>query len=115
VLHEANRTKVAVEFVYRGRRRVVDPYSLMLRDGFWYLMGHDHGHGEVRSFRVDRIDAGDGPRVLDDRPFTIPADFDPRDVMPDDPKLIGDPQAERRRAVVRVWPPRVVEVVRELG
>lgn len=114
-LHQANVDRRAVQFGYRDRVRTVDPYSLMLRDGFWYLIGHDHDRGEMRSFRVDRIDLERPVTAIADRRFDVPADFDPRRVMPDDPKLIGDAHAERRRSVVRVWPPRAAAVVRELG
>ena len=45
-----------VEFEYRGTLRRLDPYGLLLRGGFWYVVGHDHGHDELRTYRVDRID-----------------------------------------------------------
>ncbi len=35
--------------------REVDPWGLGYHRGHWYLVGHDHLRGEVRSFRVDRI------------------------------------------------------------
>ena len=38
----------------RTRRRV-DPYHLIFKDGFWYLVGFCHWRGEERLFRVDRI------------------------------------------------------------
>ncbi len=114
-LHEANLQRHTVRFGYRDRIRTVDPYSLMLRDGFWYLMGHDHDRGELRSFRVDRIDAEPPVTTCTDQQFEIPDGFDPRSIMPDDPKLIGDGQSPERRAVVRVWPPRAAAVVREVG
>ena len=28
-----------------GHARRLDPYGLLLRNGFWYLVGHDHEHG----------------------------------------------------------------------
>ena len=35
--------------------RQVDPYALVHRWGWWYLVGYCHLRQEVRSFRVDRI------------------------------------------------------------
>jgi predicted DNA-binding transcriptional regulator YafY len=36
--------------------REVDPYSLVHMAGSWYLTGHDHLRGAVRTFRLDRIE-----------------------------------------------------------
>lgn len=35
--------------------RSVDPYALVHRSGWWYLVGHCHLRGALRTFRVDRI------------------------------------------------------------
>ncbi len=35
--------------------RIVDPYYLIYKDGFWYLVGFCHWRNEKRQFRVDRI------------------------------------------------------------
>jgi len=45
-----------LRFRYGGKDRTVDPSRLQHRRGRWYLQGHDHGAGEGRSFRLDRID-----------------------------------------------------------
>jgi predicted DNA-binding transcriptional regulator YafY len=37
-------------------QRRVSPYGLVVHRGRWYLAAHDHGRGELRTFRVDRID-----------------------------------------------------------
>jgi predicted DNA-binding transcriptional regulator YafY len=37
--------------------REVDPYALVHQWGVWYLIGHCHLRGEMRTFRVDRIQA----------------------------------------------------------
>ena len=55
-----------VTFVYRNRARLVDPWRLSFRSGHWYLAGHDHGAGEERMYRLDRIESevettGEGP------------------------------------------------------
>ena len=87
VLREAVSTRTAVAFGYRAVARTVDPWGLLLRDGFWYLIGYDHGRQDRRTYRIDRID-GD-VELIADRSFERPAGFDPRDAFPDDPKLIG--------------------------
>jgi proteasome accessory factor C len=46
---------------YQGRadgvpqRRELDPWALHVVDGSWYLQGHDHGVGGLRTFRLDRV------------------------------------------------------------
>ena len=69
VLREASAGRATVEFDYRGTPRRLDPYGLLLRGGFWYVVGHDHTHDELRTYRVDRI-AGDvsGGRIRGVRP-----------------------------------------------
>ena len=49
-------SRAAVTFGYRGKHRRLDPYGLLLRAGFWYVVGHDHDHDEQRTYRVDRIE-----------------------------------------------------------
>ncbi len=55
-LREAVAARTSVRFQYRDVDRTVDPWGLLLRDGFWYLIGFDHGRGEQRTFRIDRIE-----------------------------------------------------------
>ncbi|MDQ3176709.1 MAG: WYL domain-containing protein [Actinomycetota bacterium] len=85
VLREAVATRSPVSFTYRDARRVVDPWGVALRDGYWYVIGHDHDRGEQRTFRVDRID-GDVHR--EDGTFDRP-DVDIGNLLPSDPKLFG--------------------------
>lgn len=54
--------------------RDVDPYALAFRDGYWYLVGHCHLRDDLRTFRVDRIQA---IKLLKAR-FLLPRDFDAR-------------------------------------
>jgi predicted DNA-binding transcriptional regulator YafY len=59
-LAEGIRRQRRVAFRYASprsepREREVDPYGLAVIEGRWYLAALDHGHGEVRVFRVDRI------------------------------------------------------------
>jgi len=51
--------------------RQVDPYALVHRQGWWYLVGYCHLRHAMRSFRVDRIRQ---LTVLDET-FQTPADF----------------------------------------
>jgi proteasome accessory factor B len=61
VLLDAIQRRKRVRFRYRtggageAQERVVDPYALRHR-GAWYLAGLDHARGEVRHFKLDRID-----------------------------------------------------------
>jgi proteasome accessory factor B len=112
ILREAVAARSAVAFVYRGVDRVVDPWGLLLRDGFWYLIGHDHGRADRRTYRIDRIESS--VEVLPDRSFERPAGFDPRDAFPEDPKLIGaDPKVPDARVLIDAA--RSASVRREIG
>ncbi len=120
----AIRTAVAarapIEFSYRGEPRILDPWGLLLRGGFWYVIGHDHVRGERRTFRVDRFDAIDGDRTDSVRvgasgSFERPSSFDPRTAFPADPKQIGQGVAESVDALVRIDALRSGAVERELG
>ena len=35
--------------------RELSPYGVVVHGGRWYLAAHDHGRGEMRTFRVDRM------------------------------------------------------------
>ena len=56
-LFGAISTRRLVSFDYRGRRRTLDPHRLSFRNGHWYLSAHDRGAGEIRSYRLDRIES----------------------------------------------------------
>lgn len=112
VLRDSVAARVSVRFAYRGVMRAVDPWGLLLRDGFWYLMGFDHGHAEQRTFRIDRIEGAIG--VVEGSSFERPSGFDPRTAMPDDPKLIGASE-EVPVARVRIDATRAGEAVRDLA
>ena len=101
----------AVEFAYRGESRAVEPYALMLRGGFWYLIGRDRTRNAVRTFRVDRLDGDptDGPAS----DFEVPEGFDAREAFPADAKEIGS--SDDAPALVVVDAARSTAVVRELG
>jgi predicted DNA-binding transcriptional regulator YafY len=112
-LREAVSARRTVTFRYHDLDRQVDPWGLLLRDGYWYLIGFDHGRGERRTYRIDRMEG----RVTIDRdrePFERPDDFDPRTAFPEDPKMIGA-DAAAPDALVRIDASRAVAVVRDLG
>ena len=43
--------------VFSGERsqRELSPHGLVVHSGRWYLAAHDHGRGDLRTFRVDRM------------------------------------------------------------
>ena len=69
-LFQAWSERRAATFDYRGQGRTVDPWRLAFRNGHWYLIGRDHGAGEERNFRLDRIesDIATGPPGAFERP-----------------------------------------------
>lgn len=111
-LREAAARRAAVRFEYRGKSRHLDPYGLLLRDGFWYVVGHDHEHDEARTYRVDRI-AGEVLAGERDE-FVRPDGFDLRGAFPSDPKELGA-AGDATVARVRVDGRRAAAVERELG
>ena len=73
---------VAFQYLRPSRRRgfrahKVKPYGLGLRDGFWYLAGHDEGRDAVALFRLSRM-RREGTLPLS---FTPPASFDLRSAL----------------------------------
>ncbi len=109
-LRDAVAARAEVQFRYHGAPRRLHPYVLMLRRGWWYVIGHDLAHDERRTYRVDRIegDVTAGARGA----FERPEGFDPLTAFPSDPKEIGEGDA---RARVLVDAPRAGLVQRELG
>lgn len=69
-----------VRMVYRSQgqaapqARLLDPYALVHRWGWWYVVGFCHLRQGVRSFRVDRI----AELELTGERFASPPDFDVR-------------------------------------
>ena len=56
----------------QAERRPIDPYGIVHHAGEWYVVGHCHKRGDVRTFRIDRIAA---LHTTGER-FERPADFD---------------------------------------
>jgi predicted DNA-binding transcriptional regulator YafY len=110
-IRDAVARRAVVTFRYRDVDRDVEPHGLLLREGFWYLVGFDRVRGERRTFRVDRIDGGltAGRSGAFERPSRVDVDA----VAHWDPK-VGD-EGDRVDAVVRVDALRAAAVVREVG
>jgi proteasome accessory factor B len=76
----AERKRITIDYRSRDavKSRTVEPFGLIHRRGRWYLVGNDLLSGEVRSFRLDRVDGA--VHVADpSRPgpeFEVPPDFD---------------------------------------
>lgn len=76
-LGEAVACRRPVRLAYRSWKahdseRDLDPYGIVLHSGRWYVSGHDHRSGQLRTFRLDRIVSvapGEGA-------FTVPGDYD---------------------------------------
>jgi proteasome accessory factor C len=71
-----NRRKLRIEYFSLTRnkktRRVIRPYHLMKRIGFWYLTGYCESRKDLRTFKFERILS---LRMLDET-FDPPEDFD---------------------------------------
>ena len=53
-------------------RRSVDPYGIVYRSGFWYMVGYCHLRTDLRTFRLDRIVSTE----MCEESFIRPTDFD---------------------------------------
>lgn len=55
--------------------RIVEPYALFHRGGYWYLVGHCHLRSALREFRIDRIRGYEptGERFTPDPAFDLTA------------------------------------------
>lgn len=93
--------------------RSIDPWGVLLRGGFWYVVGFDHGRGAKRTFRLDRIVGEIAVGAAD--AFVRPADFDVRAAFPADPKQIGHADHDAVEATVRIGSLRAAATIRELG
>jgi predicted DNA-binding transcriptional regulator YafY len=116
VIRDAVAARAPITFSYRGEERRLDPWGLLLRGGFWYVVGHDHDRDAQRTFRVDRMDGGATAIVVGPPgSFQRPGTFDPRNAFPADPKQIGHSAADGVEAIIRIDAGRAGAVERELG
>jgi proteasome accessory factor B len=78
-LYTAVLERHVVEFDYlragadTDERREVEPYGLVHRRGYWYVVGRDRARGQVRAFRVSRIL---GPPIFKAGSYDVPDGFD---------------------------------------
>jgi predicted DNA-binding transcriptional regulator YafY len=87
-LRRAARERRRVAMTYRSRshpeplEREVDPYALVHRWGWWYLVGYCRLREAVRTFRVDRIIK----LILLNETFELLPDFDVRSYLAAEPQ-----------------------------
>ncbi len=70
------RRRLGLDYVaHAGERtkRVLSPYALVAHGSRWYLVAHDHGRGELRTFRADRCSR---IAIVDGEFEAEPADLD---------------------------------------
>lgn len=84
LLTEAAENRRCIEITYQSLKaaasaRIVEPYTVALRGGLWYLIGFCHKRQEVRLFRIDRISSA---QELE-RTFVLPDDFSLADYFVD--------------------------------
>ncbi len=70
--HRSMEMRYQSSQVPHATQRGLDPYALVHRWGWWYVIGFCHVHEEVRTFRVDRI----RDIALSDTTFAPSADFE---------------------------------------
>lgn len=111
LLEAANQHQV-VEFSYHDKLRTVEPWSVLSRGGFWYVIGWDVAASQQRVYRVDRVE-GD-VRVVGPGSTPPPPDFDPASTFEASVQSIGS-EAGTAQASVLVSADRASSVRREVG
>lgn len=97
----ASRGKT-VRFLYRSaaqtepEERTVNPYSLFLIGGHWYMVGHDHVRNDIRMYRLNRITGRVSFQTTRPRDFHIPASYDPQEYTARPPWLLAEPVGTAR-------------------
>jgi predicted DNA-binding transcriptional regulator YafY len=109
-LHRCVARRRQVQLVYQSfhqevTRRTVDPYALALQWGHWYLVGYCHLRGELRTFRVDRIQNIEPTSET----FDVPPGFSAREYLQ---RMAEERPAAFYRVVVR-FDSEVAHIVRE--
>ncbi len=56
-MNSAVTERRVAKFNYREESREIEPYRLLLKGGYWYVIGRDCKSASIRTFRLDRIDA----------------------------------------------------------
>lgn len=97
-LAAAAAKNLRIEFDYvGGTRRSLNPYGLLSRGGYWYVVGHDLGRKAIRSFRIDRIT---GAVKTTDDAFERPENFDIEAAVATDAEMLGDADGAVARVLV---------------
>jgi len=84
---QAVADRSALEFVYRGRDRSINPYGLVHQRGHWYVVGKESGE-ELKAFRIDRTSnmrVGSEPGA-----FERPVGFKAAEALPRAPWEAGE-------------------------
>ena len=102
-----------LNFDYKGEKRQVDPYGMLSRSGFWYLIGFDHLRKDQRVFRVDRIEGKVSAGQI--RAFKTPAGFDVAAAVPTEKQMMAAGDGEVTTATVLVDASLVAGVRNEFG
>lgn len=111
VLRDALARRRKANLVYRkgsateSTERRVAPYAIVAANGAWYLVAFCEPSGEVRLFRLDRIEA----ITLLEEGYQIPHDFSPDELLASGKAYVSE-TSER----LRVWySPRVARWIAE--
>ena len=102
-----------LNFDYKGEKRQVDPYGMLSRSGFWYLIGFDHLRKDQRVFRVDRIEGKVSAGQM--RAFKTPAGFDVAAAVPTEKQMMAAGDGEVTTATVLVDTSLAAGVRNEFG
>ncbi len=94
-LQDAVSRGKTVNFLYpsasstEDEQRTLDPYSLFLIQGHWYVVGFDRVRKGIRTFRVARVRGPVHFHTEKPRDFSVPADYDPNRYRARPPWMIG--------------------------
>jgi predicted DNA-binding transcriptional regulator YafY len=88
--HRSVEMKYQTSQVPHPTQRALDPYALVHRWGWWYVVGFCHVHKEVRTFRVDRIIEV----ALQEKAFIQTPDFNLQDYLKHE--MQSQPQVKAR-------------------
>jgi len=106
----SEKKSIEVEYYTLSRdetkRRILDPYHLIYKNGAWYLIAFCHWRKDVKIFRVDRIkDVNESGKT-----FVIKKSFSLRDYLKNSWQIA---RGEEVNVVVRFFPP-ASRMVREM-
>ena len=109
-LFQAVAERATASFGYRGAARTLDPHRLTFARGRWYVEGHDHDRGELRQFRLDRIEGA----ITVGEPGSFERPTTTRALRPHAWEIGGEDEVPVR-AVVRIDADQAPWVRRDLG